>query len=205
MTIMAMACDERREFAALLDELTPQQWEHPTLCEGWRVRDVVAHAFGFDELSRSQLIGRFLRGRLSVRRINALGVAGSAGRTPEELRTMVHAHLQPSGLTTGFGGKIALLDGMVHQQDIRRPLNLPRVIPPERLRPALDFARYAPVVRGAWRARGVRLVVTDLDWSHGRGAEVHGSGEALLMAMAGRGAALDDLTGPGKSTLAQHI
>jgi hypothetical protein len=55
------------------------------------------------------------------------------------------------------------------------------------------------------RARGVRLVATDLDWSHGRGPEVRGNGEALLMAMAGRRAALDDLDGPGKAKLAQHI
>jgi uncharacterized protein (TIGR03083 family) len=99
---MAMAYDERREFARFVDELTPHQWDHPTLCEGWRVRDVVAHAFGYDELSHTQLLGRLLRGRFSVKRINALGVATSAWRTPEELRAVVHAHLQPRGVTTGF-------------------------------------------------------------------------------------------------------
>jgi hypothetical protein len=55
------------------------------------------------------------------------------------------------------------------------------------------------------QARGVRLVATDLDWSHGNGPEVRGSGEALLMAMAGRPAALDDLDGPGKAKLAKHF
>ena len=78
-------------------------------------------------------------------------------------------------------------------------------IDPERLRTALDFARYAPTIRGAWRARGVRLVATDLDWAYGKGPEVRGSGEALLMVMAGRRAALDDLDGRGKAKLAQHI
>ena len=100
---------------------------------------------------------------------------------------------------------IALTDNMIHQQDIRRPLQLARRIPPERLRAALDFARYAPTIRGAWRVRGVRLVADDLDWSHGRGPEVRGSGEALLMAMAGRRAALDDLSGPGQPKLAQRL
>lgn len=205
MSSMTAACEERADFAGLLDELTPEQWEYPSLCEGWRVRDVVAHVFSFDELSRTQLIGRFLRGRLSVRRINALGVAGYAGYTPDQLRAVVHAHLQPRGLAAGFSGMIAMLDGMVHQQDVRRPVNLPRVIPPERLRAALNFARYAPPIRGAWRARGLRLVATDLDWSYGGGAEVYGTGEALLMAMAGRAAALGDLTGPGKTTLVERI
>ena len=84
---------------------------------------------------------------------------------------------------------------MIHQQDIRRPLRLPRTIPAERLRAALDFVRYAPTIRGAWRARGVRLVATDVDWSHGKGPEVRGTGEALLMIMAGRPDALADLDG----------
>ncbi|MGA9749422.1 MAG: maleylpyruvate isomerase family mycothiol-dependent enzyme [Nocardioides sp.] len=34
---------ERRRLAALLAQLTEQQWETPSLCAGWRVREVVAH------------------------------------------------------------------------------------------------------------------------------------------------------------------
>ena len=49
---MQMAREEREEFAALLEELTPEQWESPTLCERWRVREVVAHAVSNDELTR---------------------------------------------------------------------------------------------------------------------------------------------------------
>jgi hypothetical protein len=44
-----------------------------------------------------------------------------------------------------------------------------------------------------------------MEWSHGRGPEVHGSGEALLMAMAGRADALRDLDGPGKAKLARRL
>jgi uncharacterized protein (TIGR03083 family) len=200
-----MARDEREEFAAFLEGLTPQQWESPTLCEAWSVRQVAVHTVSYDELTTGGLVGRFLKGRLNTDRINAIGVADYADRSADEIVALIRAHTEPHGLTGGFGGKIALTDGMIHQQDIRRSLGLPRTIPSERLRTALDFARFAPTIRGAWRARGVRLVATDLPWSHGRGPEVRGSGEALLMAMAGRRAALDDLDGPGKATLAQHV
>ena len=94
---------------------------------------------------------------------------------------------------------------MIHQQDIRRPLRLPRRIPAERLCAALDFVRYAPTIRGALRARGVRLVATDVDWSHGKGPEVRGTGEALLMVMAGRPDALADLDGAGVVRLAARV
>lgn len=202
---MALARAEREEFADLLAGLTPAQWNAPTLCERWRVRDVVAHVIGYDELSAAALVGRFLRGWLVVDRINTIGVAELADRTPEQLTEMVRTHVEPSGLTAGFGGMIGLLDGMIHQQDIRRPLGLPRTIPEDRLRAALNFARTAPLIRGAWRARGVRLVATDLDWAAGRGPDVNGSGEALLLAMASRRSALGDLDGPGTAKLTERI
>ncbi|MDT5235632.1 MAG: hypothetical protein QOF47_1619 [Mycobacterium sp.] len=202
---MQMARDEREEFAALLQGLTPQQWESPTLCELWSVREVAIHTVSYDELSTPGLVSRFLKGRLNTDRINAIGVADYADRAPEQIIALIRANTEPHGLTGGFGGRIALTDGMIHQQDIRRSVGLPRTIDPKRLRTALDFARFAPTIRGAWRARGVRLVATDLDWACGKGREVRGSGEALLMVMAGRRAALDDLDGPGKPKLAQHI
>lgn len=204
-TTMQMACEERADFAALLAELSPEQWEQPSLCDRWRVRDVVAHVISYDELSRLGLIRRFTKGGFLPNRVNAVGVAEYATRSPEQLCQIMRAHIEPRGLPAGFGGMIALVDGMIHQQDIRRPLKLGRAIPPQRLQAVLDFAKYAPTVRGAWRARGVRLVATDVDWSHGNGPEVRGTGEALLMAMAGRCDPLDDLSGPGKNNLAEHI
>jgi uncharacterized protein (TIGR03083 family) len=108
-------------------------------------------------------------------------------------------------MTAGFGGRVALTDNMIHQQDIRRPLGLPRTIDARRLRVALDFALTAPTIRGARRTKRLHLFATDLDWSHGGGPEVQGPGEALLMAMAGRGDALKDLSGPGKDELAQRL
>jgi uncharacterized protein (TIGR03083 family) len=200
-----MARDERAEFAAFLEGLTPQQWDSPTLCELWRVRDVAIHTVSYDELNTARLVGRFLEGRLNTDRINAVGVADYAERSPEQIVALIRANVEPHGLTGSFGGRVALTDGMIHQQDIRRPLGLPRTIDQERLRTALDFARFAPTIRGAWRARGTRLTATDLDWSYGKGPEIRGTGEALLMAMAGRRAALDDLEGPGKAKFAQHI
>jgi uncharacterized protein (TIGR03083 family) len=205
MTTMQLACEERQDFADLLAGLAPGQWEQPSLCERWRVRDVVAHVLSYDELSRWGLARRFLRAGFVPSRANAIGVAEYAVRSPEQLTELMRACIPPRGLTAGFGGMIALLDGMIHQQDIRRPLGLPRDIPPQRLRTALDYALTAPAVRGARRARGARLVATDLDWTHGSGPEVTGPAEALLMAMAARRDALNQLSGPGKTILAQRI
>lgn len=42
-SMMDMARAERAELAAFLTTLTLQQWETPSLCAGWSVKEVVAH------------------------------------------------------------------------------------------------------------------------------------------------------------------
>ena len=202
---LQLAREERLEFADFLAGLSPEQWDSPTLCAGWRVRDVVAHTMSYEGMPFGALARRFLKGRLQTDRINELAVADMSATSPAELVDTVRKYAEPSGLGAGFGGRIALTDNMIHQQDIRRVLGAPRVIAVERLFVALDFVRWAPLIRGALRARGVRLVATDVDWSAGTGPEVRGPGEALLMVMAGRRDALTDLDGPGLTKLAARL
>ena len=38
-----MVAAEQVDFAALLQGLTPEQWEAPSLCRGWSVHDAVIH------------------------------------------------------------------------------------------------------------------------------------------------------------------
>lgn len=205
MSTLDLAQAEREDFAEFLSTLAPQQWEHGTLCDGWTVRDVVAHTVSFEGVPLGALAKLFLRGRFQTDRINAVAVAALAGRSPDELIGTVRAHSRPRGMNAGFGGRLALTDNMIHHQDIRRPLGMPRVIPTDRLSAALDFVRRSPTIRGAKRARGVTLVATDLTWSAGKGPEVRGPGEALLMAMAGRRDGLRDLDGPGLQALAARV
>jgi uncharacterized protein (TIGR03083 family) len=202
---MSLARAERADLADFLATLTPDQWDAPSLCDGWRVRDVVAHMFSFDELGLGGLVGRFVRGGFSPAGANAAGVAAYAEYSVDELLALVRRCQQPRGLTAGFGGKIALTDATIHHQDIRRPLGLPREIPPDRLRVALDFARTARPIGASKRIRGLTFVATDLDWAAGEGPAVEGPAESLLMAIAGRAGVVTELNGAGQPTLAERI
>lgn len=205
MTTLDMAHAEREELAELLTELTPRQWEHATLCEGWCVREVVAHVVSYDDLTPVSYAKRQIRARLNMDRFNAIGVDTYATYTPAQMCQVMREHVHPHGYMAAFGGIIGLLDAMIHQQDIRRPSGIPRTIPALRLRAALGYAMYVPLLRGAWRSRGLRLIATDVDWAHGRGPEVHAHGEALLMALAGRRPAYCELAGRGSVTLIQRL
>ncbi|WP_374023886.1 maleylpyruvate isomerase family mycothiol-dependent enzyme [Mycobacterium sp. HNNTM2301] len=202
-SLMSMARDERADLAEFLATLTPQQWEAPSLCTRWTVKDVVAHTISYEELGPLGLVKRFAKGW--VVRANQVGVDEFARLSPEQLLEFLRTHLQPRGLTAGFGGMIALVDGTIHHQDIRRALNRPRTVPADRLERVLGLVPGNPRLGAGRRIRGLRLRATDVDWEHGRGPEVTGPGEALLMAMSGRPAALADLDGPGLSTLAARL
>ena len=201
--LMTMARAERTDLAEFLAGLTPQDWQAPTLCTKWNVKDVVAHVVSYEELSTPQLVKRFAKGWIV--RTNQVGVDEFASLSPQQLLEFLRNHLQPRGLTAGFGGMIALVDGTIHHQDIRRALDRPRTVPPDRLQRVLGLVPGNPRLGAGRRIRGLRLRATDVEWAHGNGPEVTGPGEALLMAMSGRPVAVADLAGPGRDTLAARL
>lgn len=201
--LMPMARAERADLADFLATLTPPDWDAPSLCTQWSVKDVVAHVISYEELGALGLLKRFAKGR--VVRANQVGVDEFADLTPQQLLEFLRGHLQPRGLTAGFGGMIALVDGTIHHQDIRRALGRPREVPHDRLKRVLSLVPGNPRLGAGRRVKGLRLRATDVDWTHGDGPEVTGPGEALLMAMSGRPAALADLGGPGHPTLAARL
>ena len=202
-SLMEMAHAERTDLAAYLKTLSPEEWYMPTLCEKWTVKDVVAHMLSYEELSPLGLAKRFVKGR--VVRANEVGVAEFAPMSPADLMEFLSRHLRPQGLTAGFGGMIALVDGTIHHQDIRRALGHSRIVPVHRLERILPLVPGNPRLRAGRRIRGLRLIASDVGWQHGDGPEVSGTGEALLMVMAGRPQPADELTGPGQATLAARL
>jgi uncharacterized protein (TIGR03083 family) len=200
-----LAAAERRDLADYLDTLTEEQWEQPSLCPGWTVRDVVGHLPSYDELSWPAVLVLFGQSRFSLARCNQVGIEHSRRLNTHQLVARLRTHAVPRGITAMFGSAIALTDGLIHHQDIRRALSHPRTVPAERLVAALKFAPHARALPAPANVRGLRLVATDVDWSHGTGPEVNGPGEGLLVALAGRQDALADLSGPGLSRLAERV
>ena len=203
--LMPLAEEERADLLALLQELTPAQWDAQSLCTHWRVRDVATHIVSYDELSKPATVATFLRGGLRTGKVNDIALARYRDLDTDVILDLVARNQHPRGLPSGFKGGIALTDGTIHHQDIRRALCLPRSIPAHRLVPVLTFSLGALTLPSKGNAKGLRLVATDVDWTAGDGPEVTGPGEALLVAAAGRGQALDDLSGDGLPTLQKRV
>jgi uncharacterized protein (TIGR03083 family) len=196
---------ERSELADLTDALTPEQWDAPSLCTAWKVRDVVAHVTEGATLTTPKALATVARYGFRINKmLNDEAIKDGAAPTGQ-LRSDWRATIGMRRTPPGVKAPGALADEVIHHQDIRRALGIPRQIPSDRLRVVLDetagtSASFLPARR---RIKGLHLVATDSDWTGGDadGAEVTGPGEALLMAMAGRTAALDDLSGPGVDAL----
>jgi uncharacterized protein (TIGR03083 family) len=202
-SLMDLAYEERSDLAAFLQTLTPEEWTAASLCDKWTVKDVVAHMVSYEELTFTGLVKRFAKGWIV--HANEVGVKEFSQMSPDELLDFLRRHLRPQGLTAGFGGMIAFVDGTVHHQDIRRALGYPRTAPVNRLERILPLVPGNPRLGAGRRIKGLRLQATDVDWQRGSGPEVKGTGEALLMAMTGRREVLKELVGPGLATLAERM
>ena len=180
--------EENADFSALLHDLDAAEWEQPSLCEGWRVRDVVGHILYGNELKLWTLPWKLARfGFSSDRSGKHYSIARADDATPAQLLDDFDRRDPWAGTCKVFPPRLTLLDRLVHHQDIRRALDRPRTIPAERLVAVLDAAPELGSVFGAKRrTKGLRLEATDVEWTWGDGELVRGPGEAILMAVLGR-------------------
>jgi len=169
--------EENADLSAYLHTLEGADWEQPSLCDGWRVRDVVGHLLYGNEQHLSTLPFRLAKhGFSSDRSGKAYSIARAEGRTPAELLRAFDDRDPWAGTCRVFPPKLVLLDRLVHHQDIRRALGHQRAIPEERVVAVLDATpRLGSVFGAKRRTPGLRFDATDVDWSWGDGPVVRGS------------------------------
>lgn len=202
--------DQRGHTADMLEALDDDEWERPSLCEGWRVRDVAAHltlqqmhvgdmaalALGHPRLLRAGSLNGFIRDAAVHR----------AALPPTELirriRDMIGSRRRNAFVTESE----TLTDALAHAQDMAIPLGHP-------MRMEKQAAAFAASRR--WNTRHSRmaqvfdrrplddlmLVASDVDWHGGNGLRVEGPIRAHLLLLTGRSALLDELSGPGAERL----
>jgi uncharacterized protein (TIGR03083 family) len=197
--------EQRLALADLLDDLTDADWERPSLCDGWRVRDVAAHVAMAPQVPTvAFMVTEAVRARGSYHRLNHdVAVRHADTRPPAELVAEVRAHAASRRLPAVTNYRNILFDVLVHVQDIAIPLGVSRPMPPHAA--AAGATRLWEMGWPFWARRllrGLRLVATDVPWSAGAGPELTGPIEAILLLLTGRTAtALPRLTGVGTARL----
>lgn len=183
--------------AGLRETLNPQQWDHPTLCPGWAVRNVAAHVISSPQFGAGDLVTALWRGSGDFDRAMYLDVQNRGRRPVEEMAADCRRLDGSRRHAPGTSIREPLLDVLVHTQDIALLLGRRHVMPLEAARTAAERAWSMPVpFRARGRLRGVTLTANDTDRLAGSGPEVWGPVEALLLLLTGRPVALDRLEGP---------
>lgn len=204
--VWAEVSASRGELADFLETLSPEEWDAPTLCDQWKVRDVVGHiVLGAGKLGFGRVVGDLAKSGFKMNKMLARTGMEKGKDAPEDLLKQLREQATTKYTPPMTKPMDMLSDTVVHTQDIRRPLNRPKEIPQDRLRAVLDEMKNVGFMGNKKRIAGLKLVATDMEWTHGEGADVRGTGEALLMAMCGRGAVVDELSGDGVATLRSRL
>ncbi|HET9971875.1 MAG TPA: maleylpyruvate isomerase family mycothiol-dependent enzyme [Streptosporangiaceae bacterium] len=205
-TIKDMIAAQRAELAEVLAGLPEPGWDEPTLCAGWRVREVVAHI---------TMPFRYGRGRF------ALELAKSRGRfnemadrlarqdasllSPADLTAAVRSNIGHPWKPPGGGATGALAHDLIHGLDITVPLGLAGKVPEERLRPVLpDSLADRSVKFFGTDLDGIELRATDMDWGLGSGTPLEGAASDLLLVLCGRTLPPGRLSGEPAARFTRH-
>ncbi len=200
-----MIHSERKALAETLGRLTPEQWAAPSLCAGWPVRLAAAHVLAGAEQTVPHFLTNmaangFRFNTMMDRDAHRLG-ALATGEIVERLRARTTTVNHPPAPVMAMLGEV-----VVHGEDIRRPLGLRGEAAADATLACLEMYKGASFPVGTKkRISGLRLIATDVDWSHGAGPEVSGPALPLLLAMTGRLAAVDALSGDGVAILSARL
>jgi uncharacterized protein (TIGR03083 family) len=158
---------QRLRFQELLSGLTPDQWNEPSRCDGWTVRDVVAHLITVNQFWNASVGAgvageptRILRGFDPAATPPAMVSTMSALSAKEVLDGFVDSNAvlldALSGLTSDEWSMPAespaghvpirllvqhgIWDSWVHERDVALPLGLQAVVEPDEVVSCLQYA-----------------------------------------------------------------
>jgi uncharacterized protein (TIGR03083 family) len=200
MTTTGSRIDLRTEIAAeflaladLLEAAPAAIWDAPSLCKGWRTREVVAHMTMPARYDAEAFMAEMAEAggdfTLLSNTIAARDGASAPALLLADLRSEnLHAWEPPGGGRLG-----ALTHAVVHGLDVTEAARSARTVPAARMAivlGAMDPGHFDTDLTG------VELRADDLDWSYGSGQLVTGPAQVLALVLCGRCVPARRLRGP---------
>jgi len=178
------------EYLALADALTPatdDDWDTPSLCEGWRIREVIAHLTMPSRYDQDAFMAELAQREFDFGRLSNDIAARDAELPTAQLLADLRADvlLQWAPPEGGYHG--ALNHVVIHGLDVSVPLGLPHRPDDEAIRTVLDGLTAGGVhAHFGTTVEGRRLEASDLDWSFGSGEAFRAPAADIALALAGR-------------------
>jgi uncharacterized protein (TIGR03083 family) len=200
--MMDVIAAERRALADVLSGLSTAQWHAPTLCAGWTVAHVTAHLTMPFRISADEFAAGLQQARGQFTEFSD-AVADRDSRLPQaDLVAVLRDHAENPWSPPGGGLAGALSHDVVHGLDITWPLGIDHQVSSRAMVTVLDLT-VSPGDRTlfGFPLDGLELRASDLDWSFGCGATLHGRGRDLLPLLAGRPIPGEVFSGTGTQRL----
>jgi uncharacterized protein (TIGR03083 family) len=197
-------------FLSVASTLSPGDWAAPSLCDAWTNHDVLAHLVIGYRTRLGVMAAEMARRRGSFDRANTrLARALAVTRGPADLLDdFAHLVDRPRGMGRYFPRSLLLGDHVTHELDILLALDREPAIPADALKAVLNtqVTLPNPFVPAYFNGRGVRLIATDADWTHGDdGPTVSGRAADLVSVLGDRPMALPRLGGVGVTVLSSRV
>ncbi|MHB2029517.1 MAG: maleylpyruvate isomerase family mycothiol-dependent enzyme [Acidimicrobiales bacterium] len=187
LSLQPVVATQFRALAELLSSASDATWNTRSLCDGWRVREVVAHMTMPARYSETQFMAELERYGFDFTRLSNEIASRDAGaptsQLVDDLRSDVLHHWTPPGGSYHD----ALNHVVIHSLDITVPLGRARLAADETIRMILeDLTR-----GGIHRNFGIEIErrnfeATDIGWTFGSGQLLQGKAENLALALCGR-------------------
>jgi uncharacterized protein (TIGR03083 family) len=180
--------DELTELTDLLEALPSASWDEPTLCAGWRVREVVAHLTMPGRYSMPRTLFELVRSRGDFNAMaNRCARRDASQTTTAELVTALRSPKLQNRKPPGGGYQGALVHAVIHGLDVTVALGIDRQVPAGRMRLVLaGVVSPRSLKHFGTNLTGVELRATNLDWSYGSGATAQGTAQDLALLICGR-------------------
>jgi len=195
--VMEVVTAHRRKLAAVLDGLSIDAWDRPSLCAGWQVRHVVAHMIMPFRYPAPRFLAEMARARGNFDKMADRVARRDGAAAPGDLLAVLRQNEQTPWKPPGGGLAAALTHDVIHGQDITVALGIDHVIPEDPVRTVL-----ATVTSGKSRKHfgvdldGIELQASDIDWSFGSGTPLSAPAQDLALVLCGRKLPAGRLRGP---------
>lgn len=184
--LQALAAETLSGLAELLESEPAEAWDAPSLCEGWRVRHVVAHLTMPARLTGEQFGAEMAAAGGDFTVVSNRIADRDASLPVSELLSCLRSRTLQEWRPPGGGAAGALSHAVIHSLDITVALDLPAVAPERGMIAVLDqLTENEGAIFGVDLA-GVRLEADDVDWSRGDGEVLRADCGRLVSLVSGR-------------------
>lgn len=176
---------ERTRLVEMIENLSEHQWDHDSLCDGWRVREVAAHMSMPFRTSALSMLAGIVRARFSFDEYaDSAARRDTATYNSAQLLDFLKEHITTVWHPPGGGEDGALSHDVIHGLDITEPLGLPAP-PAERIGLVLRHGG-SRALEHFGSSLDRTLVATDTDASIGAGSRLELPAKDILLVITGR-------------------